>query len=477
MFRSVHCELILCMDVSSHSDRQFFDTLAPRRAQDVRRHRVYYADRLKWLKRFIRHDASIIELGCGTGATLAHLPHARKTGIDFSPAMIELARSHDKTSEYFVDDIQSLHYAKTYDYVLLLDTVNFLTDVQLAFRQIREKLCHSGTHLIITHYNFLWQPLFLIAEKLGWKTKFPEQNWLSRNDIRNLLQMTGFDVIEYGERLLFPLSIPLLSRFCNKYLISLPFFRAFALVKYVVARPLPTERIEQSVTIVSAVRNEKGNISQIVSAMPSIGTATELIFIEGHSVDGTWEEIERVIAEYKGPVTVRGMKQTGTGKANALHCGLLASTNDIIIVYDGDYTVHPSELPKMYDVLADGKAEFVNASRLVYPMEQGSMRILNLFGNKMFSVLFSWLFSQKLVDVLSPLKAFSRFHYQYMTSRRDPFGDFDLFLGGAEQQLKMMEVPVHYLARSYGTTKIRRFHHGWLLLCMCLFGAKRIKWI
>lgn len=466
------------MRQSTHEDqRDFFSALAPKRERDATKQKTYYEDRRRWLTRLLPKDASIIEVGCGTGLSLANLPQTKKTGLDFSPAMIAVATVRDPKSTYIVDDLLTLQHRSSYDYVLLLDTINFVSDVEIALINIRSCLCHEHTRIVITYYNFLWQPLFLFAEFLGWKTRFPEQNWLRRTDIVNLLQLTGYEVVQTGERILCPIGIPLLATFCNRYLVSLPFFRLFALVKDVIARPVYHERQEKSVSIISAVRNERGNIRPIIEAMPELGTHTELIFIEGHSTDGTWEEIQRAMAEYRGPLTIKGIKQTGKGKANALHEGIAESHGELLFIYDGDFTVHPSELTKMYDGFATGRAEFINTSRLIYPLEEGSMRILNLIGNKTFSMLFSWLFSQNLSDVLSPVKALQKRDYSAVETRLDPFGDFDFFLGAGSKQLKMREVPVHYLERTYGTTKIRRFHHGWLLLKMCLFGAKKLKWI
>lgn len=457
--------------------RAFFDRIAVKRERDIRRHRLYYVDRARWLKHLIPSDASVIELGCGTGPTISGLSRTKKTGIDFSPEMIRIAEVTDPTTHYLVDDIEHLAHREAYDYVLLLDTINFLDDVQQGLRSVRRQLCHDRTRLVVTYYNFLWQPLFLLAQALRWKTRFPEQNWLGRGDIENLLALTGFDVVQVGGRLLLPVGIPLLSTFVNRFLSSLPLLRSLCLVQYIIARPVAMDVRSYSVTVLSAVRNERGNIEKIASSLPDLGASTELLFVEGHSTDSTWEEIERVVSSYSGPIQIRGIQQEGTGKADALHCGARSSTGDIILIYDGDFTVNPSALQKVYDALVSGRAEFVNASRLVYPLERGAMRVLNLLGNKFFSILFSWLFGQKLKDPLSPVKGFFRRDYTRMHSRMDPFGDFDFFLGAAKQQLQIREVPVHYLPRSYGSTKIRRFHHAWLLFRMFLAGSRVLKWI
>lgn len=458
------------------SSKAFFDALAAKREHDARRHRAYYADRVRWLSWLIPRHASVADLGCGVGITLRGLPQRQKTGIDFAEEMLKRAKEKDTTSTYLLDHLEKLSHEQPYDYVLLMDTINYLRDIQACLGNVRAKLCHDRTRVVITYYNFLWQPLFLVGQRLGVKTWFPEQNWLNRSDIDNLLQMCGFETIQTGSRILCPLPIPLLEPLCNRFLVSLPLLRSLALVRYIIARPVPERRKDYSVTVLSAVRNERGNIARIADAMPAMGTETELLFIEGHSTDGTWEEIERIVAAQNRPVRVRGLRQTGKGKANALHEGMAQSAGDLVILYDGDFTMHPHDLPKLYDVLAEGRAEFVNASRAVYPMREGAMRLLNLIGNKAFSALFTWLFSQHLRDVLSPVKAMFRHDYPAVTTRMDPFGDFDFFLGAARLQLKMREVPVRYLERTYGTTKIRRFHHGWLLLKMCFKGATMLRW-
>lgn len=455
--------------------REFFDSLADRRARDARRHSVLYRDRTQWLKRVIPVDASVVDLGCGIGTILASLPQAHKVGIDFSNAMLTHAQERNPSGTYIHDTIGALQHSEKYEYVLLLDTVNFLPDVQASLQDIRTKLCTHQTRIVITTFNFLWIPVFRIGEFLRIKTRFPEQNWLSYSTLENMLKLAGFEVVERGGRILFPLWIPFLSGFFNRILASLPLLQRLCLIQTIIARPLMGKRTDLSVTVLSAVRNEKGNIKHIVDSMPVIAPKTELLFIEGHSNDGTWEEIERLMREYQGPLTIRGLKQPGRGKGDALHHGIRESTGEILIIYDGDFTVHPSELPKLYEALAQDKAECVNASRLVYPMQGQAMPLLNLLGNKLFSSMFSWLFSQKIVDTLSPVKAFFRRDYARMNTRFDPFGDFDIFLGIARQHRRICETPVHYMERVYGSTKLDPFGHGWLLTKMFFKGIRYLK--
>ena len=153
------------------------------------------------------------------------------------------------------------------------------------------------------------------------------------------------------------------------------------------------------------------------------------------------------------------------------------------MILDADLTVPPEDLPRFYDVLSSGKAEFVNGVRLVYPMEKEAMRFFNLLGNKFFSLAFSWLLGQPIKDTLCGTKVLWKKDYERIASNRsyfgdfDPFGDFDLLFGAAKLNLKIREVPIRYRERTYGATNISRWKHGWLLLKMVCFAALKIKFI
>ena len=109
------------------------------------------------------------------------------------------------------------------------------------------------------------------------------------------------------------------------------------------------------------------------------------------------------------------------------------------------------------------------------------MRFLNLLGNKFFSAAFSWLLNQRIKYTLCGTKVLLREDYERIAKHRhyfgefDPFGDFDLLFGAAKLNLKIVEVPIRYQERRYGTTNIRRFAHWWLLLKMTVYGFFRLK--
>jgi len=250
-----------------------------------------------------------------------------------------------------------------------------------------------------------------------------------------------------------------------------------------VARPV-TRSIEQdySVSIIIPARNEKGNIENAIKRLPAFGASQELIFVEGHSSDQTYEEALRVQAEYPDK-NIKVLKQTGKGKGNAVREGFEVATGDILFILDADLTTPPEDMPKFYDALKYNKGEFINGCRLVYPLEKQAMRLLNLIANKSFGVLFSYLLSQPLKDTLCGTKVLFKKDYEIIKKNRsyfgdfDPFGDFDLLFGAAKLNMKITEIIVRYKDRAYGATQISRFRHGWLLIKMCVFAARKIKFI
>jgi glycosyltransferase involved in cell wall biosynthesis len=234
--------------------------------------------------------------------------------------------------------------------------------------------------------------------------------------------------------------------------------------------------------VVVPARNEAGNVASILERTPEMGSGTELVFVEGHSTDDTYEVIEEEMANFPER-RCQLLRQSGKGKGDAVRLGFARASGDVVMILDADLTVPPEDLPRFYRALLEGKGEFINGVRLVYPMERQAMRLVNLFGNKLFSLAFSWLLGQPIMDTLCGTKVlWKRDHEAVAASRSyfgdfDPFGDFDLLFGAARLNLKIVEVPIRYRERTYGSTNIRRWRHGWMLLKMVFFAAGRLKFV
>jgi SAM-dependent methyltransferase len=445
----------------------------------------YYHQRLTQIYRYlVAPGQRVLEVGCGPGDLLSAVKPARGVGVDFSEEVIKRARQKHPEFHFVQCDAHDLILNEQFDIIILSDVLNDLWDVQAVLERLIP-LSGPHTRIIISSYSRLWELPLGIVRRLGMANPTLYQNWLTVEDITNLLSLADFEVMRHRVEILWPLKTPVVSNLCNRYLVKLWPFKHLALTHLIVARPLPRERNEPeepSVSVIVPARNEAGNIPHIFERTPQMGRGTELIFVEGHSQDDTYEVIEQMIKAHP-EWQCRLFRQTGVGKGDAVRLGFARASGDIVMILDADLTVPPEDLPRFYEVIRSGKGEFVNGVRLVYPMEKEAMRFFNLLGNKFFSLAFSWLLEQRIKDTLCGTKVLWKHHYDMIVANRayfgdfDPFGDFDLLFGAAKLNLKIVEMPIRYRERSYGATNISRWKHGWLLLKMVLFASRRIKFV
>lgn len=448
----------------------------------------YYYDRLKArIAHLVPPGARVLDIGCGCGDLLASLRPAVGVGIDLSANMIRSARRRYPSYRFHqmaAEDVAGL--ADTFDYLILSQTLGEIHDLIGLFAILR-RVCHARTRLIVAHDNRLWQPMLRLAEWLGLKRATPEKNWIPSDEVEHLLHLAGFETVRSFGMTVLPVRIPILSDAVNRWIANLPLVHHLGLNYLLVARPLEPlgapRRRPDSVSIIVPARNEAGHIEPLLRRLPAVAMKQEVIFVEGGSTDGTWDVIQRAAAAYQGPFTLSCMKQDGHGKGDAVRKGFDTATGDVLMILDADLGVPPEELPAFFNALGDNKGEFVNGSRMVYLMDRRAMRFLNLLANKTFGALFTYLLSQRFRDTLCGTKVLYRADYQRIAQRRadfgelDPFGDFDLLFGAAKLGLKIIDLPVHYAARAYGTTNISRFRHGWMLLKMCFVAAARLKFV
>jgi len=459
--------------------RNFYTKTAASRSRWEKMNRFYHKSLEKYISSIIPEGKRVLEIGCGNGNLLNSTKPGYGVGIDFAAGHIDTASKRYPDLIFKVDDVEELQLNEIFDYIILSDLTNCLWDVQTAFHNIK-KLCHPQTRIVISQYNYVWEPILRSGEFFRLKLRQPAQNWFSNSDTSNLLELEGYQIIKIERKLMFPKYIPIVNLIFNKFLANLPLFNRLDLVNLIIARPLLSDDQQYSVSIVVPARNEKGNIENAVKRTPAFGTHQEFVFIEGHSADNTYEEMLRVKEAYPDK-DIKVLRQSGKGKGNAVREAFEASKGEILMILDADLTMPPEELPKFYDALRYNKGEFINGSRLVYPMDKNAMRFLNLLGNKFFGMFFTYLLGQRLKDTLCGTKVLYKKDYDEITRNRhyfgdfDPFGDFDLIFGAAKLNLKITEIIIRYRDREYGSTQISRFRHGLLLIRMTMFAARKLK--
>ncbi len=448
------------------------------------------ADLRQALGRLIPSDARVMEAGCGWGDLIGALPQATRAGIDLLPENVAEARRRYPGVKFEVGDVLRPPSEGTgsggecWDAIVCDRLVHSVLDVKALLDGLGARLADDG-RLYLTVFNFLWELPTRIAEWVGWKRPAPTANWLSDSDFRNLFDLTGLEIVRLEDRMMLPLDVPALATAVNHYLARVPPLERLTLYRIYVLRKRRREMTPRpmSVSVIVPARNEAGNVEAAIARTPVMGERTELIFVEGHSSDDTWAAIQRALVTYRGPLQLSAFQQTGKGKGDAVRLGFARATGDLLMILDADLTVPPEELPGFYEVVARGQADFVQGTRLVYPMERGAMRFFNKLGNVGFSQLFTYLLQQPIRDTLCGTKVLRRSDYERIAANRayfgdfDPFGDFDLIFGAARLNLKIAEIPVRYRDRTYGETNISRWKHGALLLKMSMLAARKLKFV
>tara|TARA_B100000676_G_C18066389_1_gene841227 strand:+ start:192 stop:1649 length:1458 start_codon:yes stop_codon:yes gene_type:complete len=461
--------------------KEFYNNNAEYRNQYIEKNEYYYGKIIEILNFILEDDKRILHVGCQTGHILSRLNGAEKVGLDLSSKLIDIAKRDHSEISFDVQENFSVDRDEDFDYVIISNTGDLVNPIT-TFDSLRDGPGKNALMIIHT-YNHLWRPILGIGQLLKLKFPQPEQNWLSLRELRNILALSDYEVIKVYRQLIFPKRVPILSWFFNEILAKLPGFRHLCMTLVLVVRPVPQAPVERnhSVSVIVPCKNEVDNVRDAVERIPELGQHTEIIFCDDKSTDGTADEVRRCQADFPNK-DIKLLDGPGICKSLNVWTGFHAAEGDILIILDADLTTMPEELPYFYQTLVSGKADFVNGTRLVFPIEDEAMRYLNMIGNKVFSYIFTFILDQRITDTLCGTKVLWRKDWPMIYSMvgtwgiEDRWGDFDLLFGAAKLHLKIAEVPVHYVERVSGTTKMNRvILNGFRMLRICISAYWRFK--
>jgi SAM-dependent methyltransferase len=462
-------------------NRQHQSRWAAARAKWIKRNSYYYKCLTRLLRHLVEPRKRVLNMRCQTGFLLQALEPSYGVGVEISPEMVAVARAAHPQFTYYEAFPEDFLPQEKFDYILLCD-VGDIADVQKALLRLHPA-CRRHTRLLIYSYNDAWELLIALAQRLHLKIPQTEQNWLSEQDLIGLLTLSGFEWLKTYRTALLPKYVPLLSAFLNRVVAKLPWLNRLCMIDVLVARaiPEPVEPSQVAVSVIVPCKDERGNIESAVLRMPRLGRSTEIIFCDDKSTDGTADEVRRMQAVHP-EWNIRLVDGPGICKSKNVWQGFEAATGDVLLILDADLTVMPEELPYFLQAITRGSAEFVNGSRLVYPVPKEAMKAANLYGNKFFGAVFSYLLGQKIKDTLCGTKVLWRTDWERIRpfigswGTTDRWGDYELLFGAAKLNLRILDQPVHYQERIFGATKMTKvFKHGLIMLGMCFHGFRRLK--
>ncbi|MFQ5899714.1 MAG: glycosyltransferase [Candidatus Methylomirabilia bacterium] len=454
--------------------KEYFERIAPVWDYWRTRNSFYHGRMRSLIRGMVPPGAKVLELGSGTGDLLAALKPSYGVGLNVAQRLTDAARDKFPTLDFYTVGVDQVRSPENFcpDYVVLNNMLDYVYDVWDLLESLRS-LMSDHTLLIVTTNNPLWAPILRIGSRIGQRSPDSPRNFITNRDIRSVLELQGFDAVEEGLALPVPRRVPVIGAALNAVLPELPVFRYSSSIQYIAAR-LRASRAPLSCSVVIPCHNEEENIVDCVQGVPPLGTWTEIVVVDDGSTDGTRRRVQEIMrADGRVRLIASDRNQ---GKADAVRAGFQAARGEAVMILDADMAVMPEDLQKFLKPLQNGTADFVNGTRLVYPMEGRAMKMANFLGNKAFCFLLSWIVRQRVSDTLCGTKAMLRRDYVRMPQRvKERWGDFDLLFGAARLKLRILEIPVHYRERRAGKSKMRVVRDGLLFLRACWHGWRMLR--
>jgi hypothetical protein len=357
---------------------------------------------------------------------------------------------------------------KLYDFVVVTDILELTDDIYKFLKKLNSLLKDDGK-LLITTVNPKWNLIMLLLEFFKLKKPSPPRSYLQNKKIDSIAKSSGFEVVLNYGRQVFPFKLFGLGSFINLILEILFLRFNLGINNYLILNKNSQSDTEFSKTIIIPAKNEELNLVPLFNRIPKFESEYEIIFICGESKDNTLD-VAFNIQKNNPDINIKVLKQASKGKGPGVLEAFKETSNDLIAILDSDISVEPETLIDFFEIVENRNADFVNGTRFVYKMEEGAMRKLNNLGNIFFQFIISIVISNKLTDSLCGTKVFKRelienlYKWKELLKINDPFGDFDLIFSAAYSGNKIVEYPVHYKSRVYGSTQISRFRDGFKLL-------------
>lgn len=459
---------------SAQNLRDYFNSIAPEWDHWRSRNRFYHEQVKELVAGAVVPERAVLDVGSGTGDVLAKVRPSRGLGLNVADRLTQLARAKYPHLQFETFNAHEVVLPDGFrpDYIISVNLLDHTSDVYELLSSVADYV-GERTLIVITTSNPLWAPLLRLASHQGRRSPESPRNFITNRDIASILNVLGFDVVEAGLLLPVPEQVPVLAPVLNSVVPDLPVLRYLSSTQYLAARPR-IRRESLSVSVVVPCHNEEANVGACARRIPDMGAGTEIIFVDDGSTDGT--RAAALTAMEEDPRVRLVAYDTNHGKANAVRAGFETARNDVLMILDADMTVAPEDLPKFLAPLQAGTADFVNGTRLVYPMAGHAMPTANFVGNKGFCLLVSWVLRQRVSDTLCGTKALFRRDYESMPlSGRDRWGDFDLLFGAARQKLRILEIPIHYQERVAGESKMNVRRDGPMFLRTCLEGWRLLR--
>lgn len=433
----------------------------------------YYHNQLKQIfKDVIKENSKVLQIGYGLGDILAALYPKKGVSFDDDKDILAISRRRYPIFKFTDFNFNKNKVNDKFDYVIYPNSLEHFDDIQTVFENVYPALSRSSK-VVVASVNPRWEQIFYILEKLKLKRPESSRNWLRIENIKNLLEVSGYKVIDSGFRIILPVSIPLISGIINKVIRNIKILSRFCVEQFVVAQK-ETFSINNnlSCSVVIPTYNQAELLEYCIESIPNVGKKMQIVVVDDASSDRTEQVMKSLSKKHHNIKYIRNERPQGEEKS--LKIGIESVDLDIILTYDAKMSIPSSELVRFYNVLASKRADFVSGMRFIYPLEGQRLRQLTIIGNIIFSYLYSLFLNQRVFDPLCSIKGFYKKNYSKIKiSNNNTL--LDLLIKAAENKAKILEIPVHYSLESYLENKPHTLARLGILTKGVFYGIWRLK--
>lgn len=220
--------------------------------------------------------------------------------------------------------------------------------------------------------------------------------------------------------------------------------------------------MKKKIAVIIPCYNEHLTIKQVVERYKEALPDADIYVYDNNSTDGSDE-----IAKIAGAIVCYEKKQ---GKGNVVRSMFRDIDADCYFMIDADDTYMADNAQKMCDMVLSGEADMVIGNRLDSTYMTEEKRKSHTFGNKLVRFLINKLYKNKIGDIMTGQRAFSKRFVKSFECKSNGFEiETEMTIFACDNNMAIKEVPVVYKDRPKGSfSKLSTYKDGFKVLMTIL---------
>ena len=210
--------------------------------------------------------------------------------------------------------------------------------------------------------------------------------------------------------------------------------------------------MEYEVSVIVSCFNEAANIEACVRSIYNAMPQAEIVVVHGGN-DATYDIAQKLKQEIPTIVPVKNTDDRGKG--HGIRTGITAANGKYMAQFDADLQFFAADLPAMIDLLRTNQADLVIGSRFMTSSDRSDYKPMFFrdFGNRVMGWYISALVGQRISDVTTGMKAWTREAIRTIDFKDDRYSyEAEIIVRAGVLKQRIKEIPVRYASRSGGAS-------------------------